>query len=118
MDEKIRLITEPITRAELKAIAEERYGDMVKAVVDLDKKVMAIGAEMHADEEATLLEQGSKQENLWGINIYPERGKSDYVEFDSMINLRPRQGNRSRGVDSLELKEKISGVVKDLIKDL
>lgn len=54
---------------------------------------------MHADEEAGLLEDGSGQRSLWGINLYPaEYGSPDWVEFDSMINLRPLQQNRSRSV--------------------
>lgn len=118
MDEKIKLVTQPITSAELKAIAEERFGDMVKAVVDVEKKMMAIGAEMHADEESFLLEQGSSQTNLWGINLYPESTGDQFVEFDSMINIRPRQNNRSRSVESLETREQILAVVKNLVSDL
>jgi len=67
----MRIIKSPITKSELMAIAQERFGDMVKAVVDIEQGIMAIGGELHADEEALLIEQGSKQENLWGINIYP-----------------------------------------------
>ena len=115
MDENIRLINKPITRAELKIVAEERWGDMVKAVVDLEKNEMAIGAEMHADEEAFLLAQNSKQENLWGINLYPDKAGEQFVEFDSMINLRPRQGNRTRSVDDPEIRQCILEVVKKLV---
>lgn len=115
MDEDIKLIAKPITRAELKAIAEERWGDMVKAVVDIEQSKMAVGGEMHADEEAFLLEQDSKQENLWGINLYPDKAGEQFVEFDSMINLRPRQNNRSRGVDDPALRQRIREVVKKLV---
>lgn len=118
MDEKIRLITQPIARAELKAIAEERFGDMIKAVVDVEKKMMAVGAEMHADEESFLLEQGSSQTNLWGINLYPDAAGDSFLEFDSMINIRPRQNNRSRSVESQETREQILTVVKNLVLDL
>lgn len=118
MDEKIQLITQPITRAELKKIAEGRFGDMVKAVVDLEKNIMAIGGEMHADEEVFLIEQGSEQKNLWGINIYPERDSADDVEFDSMINIRPRQGNRSRSVESEDTQNEIKKLVRILVRDV
>jgi len=112
---EIRLITEKITVPEIKKVAEERFGDMVKGVVDIEQGIMAIGAEMHVDEEAFLLEHGSKQSNLWGINLYPDMfGAEDFVEFDSMINIRPRQGNRSRGVESEEIRNKILEVVKKL----
>lgn len=114
MDE-IRIIKEKIDLNELKAIAKEHFGDMVKAVVDLDIKIMAIGAGMHADEEAVLLQQGSKQENLWGINLYVDMPKEQFVEFDSMINIRPRQNNRTRGVEDENIRKQIIEAVNNLI---
>ena len=112
----IRIIKDYISIPELKVIAEERFGDMVKAVVDVEKKIMAIGGDLHADEEAVLLAEGSKQQDLWGINIYPDTAGEEMIEFDSMINIRPRQGNRSRGVEDAHLREVIVGIVKSLIK--
>lgn len=105
-----------MTTAELKKMAENRFGNMVKAVVDIQHRIMAIDAELHSDEEAILIEEGSRQIDLWGINIYPEFDKNDidFVEFDSMINLRPSQGNRSRGVDDPEIRKVIVSIVKDL----
>lgn len=97
-------------------MAAKMFGNMVKAVVDIDKKIMAIDGELHADEEALLLENGSKQKNLWGINIYPELSGEDFIEFDSMINLRPSQGNASRGVDDKKLRKEIIGIANKLIK--
>ena len=88
---------------------------MVKAVVDLSRKVMAVGAELHADEEQMLLADGSSQENLWGINIFPDRSDAEWIEFDSMINIRPRQNNRSRSVQDPALKEAIRVVVSSLV---
>lgn len=114
--DNIRIINSKTALAELKKIAEERFGDMVKAVVDVEQKIMAIGGEMHADEEGVLLEQGSAQANLWGINLYPGLTGEDFVEFDSMINIRPRQGNRSRGVEDEEVRIKILAVVNLLVK--
>jgi len=111
-----RIITEPITRAELKKIAKERFGDLVKAVVDIETKAMALGSELHADEEADLLEQGSVQNNLWGINLYPDIGDNNWIEFDSMINVRPSQNNRSRSIEDEIIREKIIKIVNDLIK--
>lgn len=110
----MKIITEKISLDELREVARERFGDMVKAVVDIEKGIMAIGGELHADEEAMLLENGSKQENLWGINIYPDNNE-DLIEFDSMINLRPSQDNRSRGVDNPEIRNKIVEVINKLI---
>lgn len=113
---EIILVDEPITHDRLKEIAQKRMGDLVKAVVDVEKSIMAIGGEMHADEEAFLLEKGSAQENLWGINLYPGLAKDKMVEFDSVINVRPRQ-NRSRSVESEELRAKILKIVSGLIQD-
>ena len=96
-------------------MAGKMFGNLVKAVVDLEKEIMAVDGDLHADEEALLLEKGSVQKNLWGINLYPEMEGEDFVEFDSMINLRPAQGNRSRGVDDLELQKKIIAVVTKLV---
>ena len=114
MDEII-LIEKPISTIELKQIAQKRFGDMVKAVVDIDKKIMAIGAGLHADEEAFLLEKESLQENLWGINIYPDLEMPDRIEFDSMINIRPRQNNRSRGIENEKIRNQILEVIKILV---
>jgi hypothetical protein len=77
---------------------------------------MAVGAELHADEEAFLLERNSSQENLWGINLYTSRALPEMVEFDSMINIRPRQNNRSRGVEDSELREGIIAIVRELVR--
>ena len=112
----MKIITENITMDEIKQMAEQMFGNMVKVVVDTDKKIMAIDGELHADEEALLLENGSKQENLWGINIYPQLDGEDFIEFDSMINLRPSQGNRTRGVDDEKVRKEILGIVNKLIQ--
>ena len=89
----------------------------LKAVVDVEKGIMAIDAELHADEEAMLLANSSKQANLWGINLYPELSGDDFIEFDSMINLRPSQNNRSRSVDDEVIQNKIKEIINNLVKD-
>ena len=77
---------------------------------------MAIGGEMHADEEALLLGDGSPQASLWGINLYPaEFGSARFVEFDSVINIRPRLGNRTRSVDDAVARAAITAVVDRLV---
>jgi len=113
----ITLIDKPITRTELKAIALQRFGDLVKGVVDLEKGIMVLGGELHADEEAFLLQQGSKQADLWGINLYPDLDMPDMLEFDSMINIRPSQGNSSRTVEDQAIREKINQIIIALISD-
>jgi hypothetical protein len=111
----MRLIEERITLEELEAMARSGFGDMVKAVVDVHRGIMAVAGELHADEEALLLESGSQQEHLWGINIYPELEESDRIEFDAMINIRPSEGNRSRGVDEPAVRDRIIEIVNALV---
>ena len=113
----MKIVDTIITLVELKIMAAGGFGDLVKAVVDIATGVMALDGELHADEEALLLEQGSRQTDLWGINIYPELSGKDRIEFDSLINIRPSQGNRSRGVDDPVIKEKIYQIVARLVKE-
>jgi hypothetical protein len=111
----MKIIDKEITIQELRKMAQETFGSMVKAVVDVTREIMAVDAELHADEEACLLENGSHQRDLWGINLYPEVIGDDFIEFDSMINLRPAQGNRSRGVEDAKTREKIRLIVDTLV---
>jgi hypothetical protein len=115
MSDPSRIIREPISRSQLVSIAREQFGDMVKAVVDIQRRIMAIGAELHSDDEALLLDDGSRQRDLWGINLYPDDLTEAWIEFDSMINVRPSDGNRSRGVEDDSLREQITAVVAALI---
>ena len=106
-----------MTRPELAVIAESQFGDMVKAVVDVHRRVMAIGGELHADEEAALLEDGSQQGDLWGFNLYPGERGEDWIEFDSLINIRPSHGNRSRGVEDPGRRAAIREIVAELVAE-
>lgn len=113
----IIIIKDKITRDELREIAKERFGDLVKGAVDIEKGIIALGGELHIDEEVALVEQeGSKQENVWGINLYPDRKDDEFIEFDSMINIKPNFGNRTRSVDDGATKSKIKQAVGKLIQ--
>jgi len=101
--------------AELQEMAAGMFGDLVKAVVDVKREIMAVDAELHADEEALLLQNGSDQADLWGINLYPGLEGDAFVEYDSMINLRPSQGNRGRGVEDPAVRQRICAIVFDLV---
>ena len=113
----IRIITSTISRKELKDMAQLWHGQLVKSVIDVERKIMAVGGEMHADEEQVLLQDGSKQENLWGLNIYPDKDIKNRIEFDSMINVRPGQHNMSRSVEDEKLQKKILSIVDQMITD-
>jgi hypothetical protein len=106
----------PVSMDELRQLAGQRFGDMVKAVVDLRRGILLLDADLHADQEAELLAEGSAQRDLWGINLYPDVSGPDWLEFDSMINLRPSFGNRSRGVDDPPTRDAIAGLVHRLIR--
>ena len=109
-------LVERIELAELEEMAENMFGDLVKAVVDIEKRVMAVDAGLHVDEEQMLLESGSAQHDLWGINLYPDSyGEDDFVEFDSMINIRPAQGNRSRSVEDAGMRATIIQIVEEIV---
>jgi len=106
----------PITLQEVRDLAAGRFGDMIKAVVDLRLGVMLLDADLHADQEAELLGSGSRQADLWGINLYPDLPEPDWLEFDSMINLRPSFGNRSRGVDDPAIRAAIADLIGRLVR--
>ena len=112
----MQIVTEKIAVTELKKMSESFSEGLVKAVVDVQQGIMAVDSELHADLEKFLIENGSCQENLWGINIYPDLEDEDFVEFDSMINIRPRQNNRSRGVEDPSLRKFIFNIVGNLIQ--
>jgi len=110
-----RIIRQRIARAELEEMARARFGDMVKAVVDVSRGVMAVSGELHSDEEALLMEDGSRQADLWGINLYPGETGANWIEFDSMINVRPSQKNASRDVLDEKIRDAIRRVVSALV---
>ena len=107
---------QPISLDEVRALAKGRFGDMVKGVVDVERGILLLDADLHADQEATLLADGSKQADLWGINLYPDVAGDDWLEFDSMINLRPSFGNRSRGVDDPAVRAAIAGLINRVVR--
>lgn len=113
---EIKIVKNKISRDEIKRLAEESYGEMVKAVVDVERKVLAVGGEMHVDGEEILLKDGSRQADLWGINLFPERKGDDFIEYESLINIRPRDGNRSMEIEDKDIRNRIKEVISNLIE--
>lgn len=112
----MKIIDEVIKKSDLLNCEVVFDGLMIKGVVDIEKELLGVDANMHADIEQLFLTGGSKQENLWGINLYLEDTEEDFIEFDSMINIRPIQNNRSRGVENAEIREKIRAIVEKWVK--
>ena len=115
MEENIKIIKEKISENELRLFLGKPFVDMVKFVVDVEKEIIALGGEMHADAEQVLLKDGSEQKNLWGGNIYPDKEQDKKIEYESLINIRPSQNNRSIEIRDDELKTKIKDIVERLI---
>ena len=107
----MQILQKPISTAELKELAQNTFGDMIKCVADVKRGILAIDADLHAVLERLLLEDGSTLENLWGFNLWVEEEGEDFIEFDSLINIRSWQGNPSRGVEDPEVREAIKSLV-------
>ena len=105
----------PVDAPTLKRLTAYWFGDMVKLVVDVERRVVAIGGELHADAEALLLEQGSRQTDVWGANYFPGVGPDDCLELTALINIRPGQGNRGMVIQDAAIAAKVRAIVSDVI---
>ena len=113
----MEILTGKINRDELSCLDSGYFDDMIKAVVDIEKEIIAIDAELHADLEGLLLDEGSRQADLWGINFLTDEDEmEEFVEFDSLINIRPKQNNRSRYVEDESVRNKILEVVEKWVE--
>lgn len=112
-----KIVRDKISLAELKELAHEMYGDLIKAVVDIEQGIMGVGGELHVDIQSILIEQaGSKGDKTWGINLYVDKADEDFIEFDSMINLKPSLNNKSRGIEDAKIQNEIRNVVNKIVK--
>jgi hypothetical protein len=111
----IVLVESRLDPGELRRLVAAHFEDMVKYVVDVERGTAAVGGELHADEEALLLEQGSRQDDLWGANYYPGKGPDDCIEYTSLINIRPARGNASMVVEDEGVRERVREITYTLI---
>jgi hypothetical protein len=111
----IVILNDPIRPEDLARLARETFVDMVKYVVDLERGVIAVGGELHADAEQALLETGSRPWDLWGANYYPGCGPVGCIEYTSLINIRPAQGNPGMEVQDPAIRERIRDLTHALI---
>ncbi len=112
----IKVYKTKVSGSELKELAQAGYDDMIKGVVDLEQKIVALGGELHADCEEILLAKGSQQIDLWGFNIYPKKKKEERLEYTSFINIRPKQGNFQIEIKDENLRQRVKEVVDGLIE--
>ena len=99
-------------------MAEKMFGELVKADVDVEKRIVILDMPMHYDGEQELLKKGSTQKDVWGINLYPDDyGTDDFIEFDSMINIRPSQGNPSKDVLDENIRNKIKEIIEEIVHE-
>lgn len=112
---KIIIIDKAITVDELRQMAQEGFGDFVKGACDLEKGILALGGELHSDCYEALIEDGSQAKDIWGFNIFPDLPKENRIEFSSLINIRPNQGNRSMEIQNEEIKEKIIQIIEKIV---
>lgn len=112
---EIVIVDRRIEPAELARLVGSFFEGMVKYVVDIERRVAAVGGELHADAEQLLLEDGSLQADLWGANYYPGRGREDGIEYISLINIRPSQGNRSMDILDPAIRERVRDLTFALI---
>ena len=111
------LIDTPTNKASILSDHNHFFKTMIKAVVDIDKKIIALDAELHADLQNLLMQERSKQEHLWGINLFLDKGKRGWIEYTALINIRPSMGNRSMEVESLDVQQQITEIVYNLITE-
>jgi hypothetical protein len=112
----IKIIKNKITKSELEELAKEFYVEMIKGVADVENEIIALGGEWHIDANQALIENGSKQENLWGFNIYLKKPKEERLEYHSLINIRPSQNNMGMEIESEEIKSKIFEITNKLVE--
>lgn len=108
---EITIFKDSLPIKEIKAIALATFGEMAKAVIDIEKRVIAVGGELHADAEQLLLREGSKQSDLWGINLYPTKSRGQFIEYTSLINIRPSVNNRSQKIENPEIRATIKQII-------
>jgi len=107
----IKIIDKKITEAELREIAKDFYGEMIKGAVDIERGVIAMGGEYHMDANVVLIESGSKQEDVWGFNWYFDKNGNQRIEYVSLINIRPKQSNRAMEVQDVSLRDKMKTII-------
>jgi len=112
---QIRIITEPIPLVEVEELAKDTYTTMIKGVVDIEKAIIALGGEYHIDANNKLTEMGSKQPDIWGFNIQFDKIGDEWLQYTSLINIRPAVGNRGMLVKDQRIQKRMREIIESLI---
>lgn len=114
----IRIVREPISIEELEELARRFHRTLVKGVADVERDIIALGGEWHMDANNALIADGSLQKDLWGFNIYPKEKGDKAIEYISLINIRPGQGNKEMELADDGLRHSIRNIARKSIPDL
>jgi hypothetical protein len=112
---EIKILAEKMSMEEVKVFAENWYGTMIKGAVDITQNKVALGGDYHIESGELLIQHGSKLEDVWGFNIRFEEDANGTLEFDSMINIKPNLGNKSRDITDENISKKAEGIIKSWI---
>ena len=112
---EILVVREPVDQETLDSLARAWHTSLVKGVVDINLGTVALGGEWHIDANNKLIAEGSEQKNLWGFNVYPKENGDSAIEYNSLINIRPAQGNRSMEIMSEETRRTVRETVERII---
>ena len=106
------LIKDKATPAQVEEMLKSLHS-YIKLAVDIERRVLAGGGMLHADCEALLLDDGSKQKDIWGADWLPD---SKEVRFEALINIRPRQNNRSMTIQDQTIRAKVEEIVREKLE--
>lgn len=109
---KIFIIRKHAGKEEIKQM-QEALGSYIKLAVDIKREVLAGGGTLHADCEAILLKEGSNQKDIWGADWIPDKKQ---VTFESLINIRPKQNNRSMEIKNSDIRAKVEEITRNLLE--
>lgn len=112
----MRILKKPIPMSEVRALATEWYGTMIKGTVDIAENKVALGGDYHMETCELLVKDGSHHANIWGFNIRFDEGQKNLLEFDSLVNIKPALGNKSRSVEDPEIIEKATKIIHSWIQ--
>ena len=112
----IKIVENKISLQELRELAEEFYTIMIKGVVDIEKEIIAFGGEYHSDANKIIIENGSQQGNVWGFNVYFDKPRDSWIEYTSLINIRPQAGNTEKEIQDGNLRDKMRTLINKKIE--